>query len=86
MRLNDEITDTPDRTDLDQKKPVQSSERNSSPMRFGADPQITIPASGFVKMPHSKALQKTATRSLAQLNQELLASRAVTTEVLTLAW
>ena len=42
------------------EKPVQDSERCSSLMRFGSDPQITIPASGFLKTPHSKALQKTA--------------------------
>jgi hypothetical protein len=29
------------------EKPVQDSERYSSPMRFGSDPRITIPASGF---------------------------------------
>ena len=35
-------------------------EHCSSIERFGPDPQITIPASGFTKMPQLQALQKTA--------------------------
>ena len=35
------------------RKTVQDSKRYSSLMRFASDPQITIPASGFSKMPHS---------------------------------
>jgi hypothetical protein len=45
-------------------------------MRFGSDPRITIPASGFLKTPHSKALQKTALENFTSLsNIPLIAER-----------
>jgi hypothetical protein len=42
------------------EKPVQDSDRYSSPLRFGSDLRITIPASGFAKASYSEALQRTA--------------------------
>ena len=35
-----------DRTDLDQENQFRTLSKSSSPMRFGPDPRITIPASG----------------------------------------
>ena len=50
----------------------------SSFIRFGPDPQITIPASGFRQTAH-KGLTEDCARSFA-LVQKLLAKRAATTE------
>jgi hypothetical protein len=50
-------------------------------MRFGSDPQVTIPASGFAAI---KGLTEDRPQSLAPLDQNLLASWAATTEVLNL--
>src|SRR5690606_29972051 len=52
-------------------------------MRFGPDPRITIPASGFRKR-RNQGLTEDRTRSPVQKVKNPLASRAATTEVLTL--
>ena len=53
-------------------------------MRFGPDPRITIPASGLRKR-RNQGLTEDCTRSPVQKVKNPLASRAATTEVLTLA-
>src|SRR5690606_25692570 len=52
-------------------------------MRFGPDPRITIPASGLRKR-RNQGLTEDRTRSPVQKVRNPLASRAATTEVLTL--